>query len=162
MALADLEVVEVVGWCNLDCAGAFFRIGIVVADDRDDTADQRQHDVAADQVLELLVLRMNGDGGVAQHGLGPRGGDDDIGRTIVRIEALTLDRVAQMPEAALDLDLLDLEVGNRSEQLRVPVDQPLVLVDQAGAVQFDKHLGDRARQALVHGEPLARPVAGGP
>ena len=66
-----------------------------------------------------------------------------------------------MPEVALDLDLLHLEIGDRGQQLRVPVDQPLVLVDQAVAVELDEHLGDRARQALVHGEAFARPVAGG-
>ena len=62
---------------------------------------------------------------------------------------------------ALDLDLLHFEIGDRGQQLRVPVDQPLVLVDQALAIELDEHLEDGARQALVHGEALARPVAGG-
>ena len=77
------------------------------------------------------------------------------------IEGLALDRIAQVPEIALDLGLLHFEIGDRGQQFRVPVDQPLVLVDQAFAVQFDEHLHDRARQALVHGETFARPVAGG-
>ncbi len=77
------------------------------------------------------------------------------------IEGLAFERIAQIPEAALDLDLLHLEIGNRGQQLRIPVHQPLVLVDQPLAVQFDEHLDDRARQALVHGEAFARPVAGG-
>ncbi len=62
---------------------------------------------------------------------------------------------------ALDLDLLHLEIGDRGEQLRVPVDQALVLVDQPVVVKLDEHLEHRPRQALVHGEALARPVAGG-
>ena len=70
-----------------------------------------------------------------------------------------LDRIFDVPEMALHLDLLHLEVGDRGEQLRVPVDQPLVLVDQALVVERDEHLEDGARQALVHGEALARPVA---
>jgi hypothetical protein len=45
-----------------------------------------------------------------------------------------------VPEIALDLDLLDLEVGNRGLQLRVPVDQPLVLVDQAFLVKLTNTL----------------------
>ena len=76
------------------------------------------------------------------------------------LKVLPSQRIAQIPQAALDLDLLHLEVGNRGQQLRIPVHQPLVLVDQALAVQFDEHLDDRARQALVHREALARPVAG--
>ena len=104
---------------------------------------------------------MHRNGGVAEHRLGPRGRDDDEGRGIVGTEGLALDRIAQIPEAALDLDLLHLEIGDRGQQLRIPVHQPLVFVDQAFAVQFDEHFHDGARQALVHGEAFARPVAGG-
>ena len=103
---------------------------------------------------------MHRDRGVAEHGLRPRGGDHDEGRGIVRIEGLAFQRIAQIPQAALDLDLLHLEIGNRGQQFRIPVHQPLVLVDQPFAVQFDEHLDDGARQALVHGEAFARPVAG--
>ena len=69
VALADLEVVEVVGRRDLHRAGALLRIGIVVADDRDAAADQRQHRGLADQVLEALVVGMHRDRGVAEHGL---------------------------------------------------------------------------------------------
>ncbi len=64
-----------------------------------------------------------------------------------------------MPKLALDLDLLDLEVRNRRLQLRIPVDQPLVLVDQPGAVEIDEDLHNGLRQALVHREALAAPVS---
>ncbi len=107
-----------------------------------------------------LVLRMHRDRGVAEHGFGTRGRDHDEGRGVLGIEALALDWIAQIPQAALDLDLLHLEIGDRGEQFRVPVHQPLVLVDQAFAVQFDEHLDDGARQALVHRKAFARPVAG--
>src|SRR5581483_7878379 len=77
------------------------------------------------------------------------------------VERLSLERIAQVPEVALGFDLDHLEVGDGGEQLRVPVDQSLVLVDEAGAIKFHKNFNDGARQALVHGEALARPVAGG-
>ena len=111
--------------------------------------------------LVALVVGMHGDGGVAEHGLGPRGGDDDVGRCIVGIEGAAFERIAQMPEMALHLDLLDFEVGDGGEQLRVPIDEALVLVDEPGAVELDEHLAHGAGQPLVHGEALARPVAGG-
>ena len=107
-----------------------------------------------------FVLRMYRNGGVAEHRLGPRRRHDDKRRGIVGAESLALDRIAQIPEAALDLDLLHFEIGDRGEQFRVPVHQPLVFVDQPFAVQLDEHLHDRARQALVHREAFARPVAG--
>ncbi len=154
VASADLEVIEVVRRRDLHGAGALLGVGVVVADDRDAAADQRQDRVLADQVPEPLVLGMHRDRGVAQHRLGPRGGDDDglVG---------ALDRIADVPEMSLHLDLLHLEVGDRGEQLRVPVDQPLVLVDQALVVEIDEDLQHRARQPLVHRETLARPVARG-
>ncbi len=38
---------------------------------------------------------------------------------------LTLDRIADVPERSLDLEVLHLEVGDRGLQLRIPVHQPL-------------------------------------
>ncbi len=96
---------------------------------------------------------MHRDRGVAQHRLRARGGDRDEG------VAQSLDRILEVPEVALGLDLLHFEVGNGGEQLRVPIDQPLVLVDQPGAIERTKTLEHRLRQPLVHGEALARPVA---
>ena len=161
MAFADLEVVEVVRRRDLDRARSLLGIGVVVADDRNPAPDQRQDHMLADQVPDAFVVRMDRNGGVAEHRLGPRRRHDDERRGIVGTECLALDRIAQIPEIALDLDLLHFEIGDRGEQFRVPVDQPLVLVDQAFAVQFDEHLHDGARQSLVHREAFARPVAGG-
>jgi len=62
----------------------------------------------ADQVRVALVLGVHGHAGVAEHGLGTRGGDDDEGCGILRAEGLAFDRIAQVPEIALDLDLLQL------------------------------------------------------
>ena len=77
---------------------------------------------------------MDRDRGIAEHGLGPRGRDHDVA---VRH---ALDRVADVPEMAVDLGRLDLEVRDRGLQRAVPVDQPLVLVDQAVAIEVDEHL----------------------
>ena len=160
VTLADLEIVEVVRRRDLHRARAFLRIGIVVGDDRNPAADQRQDHMLADQMPVTVVVGMHGNAGVAEHGFGARGGDHDEARGIVGAECLALDRIAQIPERALDLDLLHFEIADRGEQFRVPVDQPLVLVDQPFAMKLDEHLDDGARQALVHGEALARPVAG--
>ncbi len=155
MALADLEVVEVVRRRDLHRARAFLGVGIFVGDNGDAAADERQDHVRADALGVALVVWMHGDGGVAKHGLGPRGGDDDVGRRILGIEAAAFERIAQMPEMAFDLDLVDLEVGDRGQELRVPIDEALVLIDEAGAIEIDEHLAHGARQTLVHGEALA-------
>ena len=117
---------------------------------------------------------MDGDGRIAQHGLGTGGGDDDVvarlelGRLAGLVEGDGMlvgdaisQRVAEVPEIALQLRLHDLKVGDGGEQLRVPVDETLVLVDQPFAVELDEDLQHRLGQAGVHGEAFARPVAGG-
>ena len=83
--------------------------------------------VLADQVLPLGIVGMHGDRGVAQHGLGPGRRDDDV-------LVAALDRILEVPQAAPDLAQFDLEVGDRRQHLGVPVDQPVVLVDQALAL----------------------------
>ena len=56
------------------------------------------------------------------------------------------------------LDLLDLEVGDRGLEVRVPVDQALAAEDQAAVVEVDEDLQHRVVEARVHGEAVAREV----
>ena len=58
--------------------------------------------------LVALVVGMHGDGGVAEHGLGPRGGDDDE-----PCRRLDLQRIAEVPEWPFTSICYDLEVGDR-------------------------------------------------
>ncbi len=134
---ADLEVVEVVAGRDLDRAGALFGIGMLVGDDRDQPVGQWQTHMLADQILVARILGMHGHGGIAQHGLGARRRHHD------EAAGLVLDRIFEMPQMALHLDALDFEIGDGGLQLGVPVDQPLVLVDQALLVQLDEHLQHR-------------------
>ena len=150
----DLEIVEVMRRGDLDRAGPLLGIGIGVGDDGDAAADQRQNRVLPDQIAIALVVGMDGDAGVAEHRLGPGGGDRDerVG---------TLEGIAEVPELALHLDVEHLEVGDGGQELGVPIDEPPVLVDQALLMKLDEDLDDGPRQPLIHGEALARPVAGG-
>ena len=66
-----------------------------------------------------------------------------------------------MPEIAVDLLLLDLEIGDGRQQLRIPVHKALVLVDQPFLVKRDEHFEHGLGQALVHGEALSAPVGRG-
>ena len=154
VAAADLEVVEVVRRRDLDRARAFLGVRILVGDDRDRPLGDRQDHVLADEGLVAVVVGVNGNGGVAEHGFGPGRRDGD------ELSVHPFDRVLEVPQLADGLALLDLQIRNRRLELGVPVDQPLVAVDQVLLVELDEHLEHRLRQALVHGETLARPVAG--
>ena len=156
VALAHLEVVEVVGRRHLDGAGARLRVRVVVGDDRDPPADQRQQHLLADQVAVAGVFGVHSHAAVAQHRFRPGSRDHDMGAV------LPLDRVAEVPELAVDLVLLHFQVRDRGVQLGIPVDQPLVAIDQPFLVEPNEDLADGSRQPFVHREALARPVGGCP
>ena len=159
MALADFVVVEIVGRGDFHAAGAEFRIAVIVGDDRDAAADQRQLDKFADQGFVAFIVRVNGDGGVAEHGFRTSGRDDQV---IVAFSGLGAigQRVFQVPQETFLVVVFHFEVGNRRVQLGVPVDQALAAVDQAVFVQAHERFFNRFREAVVHGEALAAPVHG--
>ena len=146
---ADLEVVRVVRRGHLDRAGAERRVDVLVGDDRDAPAGQRQLHGPADQVGVALVVGVHRDGGVAEHGLGPGGGDHDGVVTVA---------VADRDELAVVVAVLDLDVGQRGQAARAPVDDALGPVDQAVVEEPLEDRLDGPGQALVHREPLAGPV----
>ncbi|MNQ30860.1 hypothetical protein D3C85_442160 [compost metagenome] len=117
---------------------------------------------------------MNRDAGIAQHGFGAgRGHDDEVprlelGRLAVLVEGRRVligdavsQRIGEVPVVAVLLALLDFQVRNGGLEMRVPVHQSLVAIDQAVLMQLDEDLADGGVQALVQGEALARPVAAG-
>src|SRR4029078_7338565 len=97
--------------------------------------------------------------GVSHHVFRARRGDNDVSRRSLVLERFALQWIAQVPEVSAGLDLDHLEIGNGGEQLRVPVDQPFVLVDEPLTMKFYKNFKNGPRQALIHREALARPVA---
>ena len=155
MPFADLEIVEVMGGRNLHRARALFRIGIVIGDHRDLTAGDRMVQQLADHLRIAGVVGMNGDGGVAKQGFRSRGCDDHLTGPIGQ-------RIGEMPVKAVDLAIFDFQIGNGRLELRVPIDQALIAIDQALVVKGDKDLAHGCRKAIIQGEALARPVATGP
>ena len=155
VAAAHLEVVEVVARGYLHRAGALFRVGVVVGDDRYRPVDDGEHAGLPDKALVAAVVGVHGHRGIAEHGLRAGGGDGEV------LAFPAFDRVLEVPHLARDLALLHLQVRNRRAQPGVPVDQPLVLVDQPLPEKVDEHLAHRRRQPLVQGEALPGPVGRG-
>ena len=155
MPPADLEIVEIVCRGDLYRAAARFRISVFVGDDRDQPVDERQPHELADQSGVAHILRMHRDTGVTQHRLRAGGGDDDV------TSGFAVDRITDMPERPICFTVVDFEIGDHRVHLRVPVDEPLVAVDEAFAVERDENASYRRRQGGIHREALARPVGRG-
>ena len=153
-ALAHLEVVEVVSRRNLYRAAAQLGIGVLVRHDGNSATGNRQDHMLADGVLVALVIGMHRNRHIGEHGFGPRGRDFDEVLSVV--EGYTIrERIFEVPKTTRDCLLLDFQIGNRGLELRVPVHQPLVAIDQAVIVEVDEHLENGLGEMLVHGELLA-------
>ena len=157
VALADFIVVEIVGRGDFHAAGAELWIAVVVGDDRDAAANQRQLNEFTDQGFIAFVFRVYRNRRVAEHGFRAGGGDDQVVQAFCGLGAVS-QRVAQVPQETFLVVVFHFKVGDRRVQLGVPVDQALAAIDQAVFVQAYKGFFHRFRQAVVHGETLAAPV----
>ena len=124
MPQADLKVVGVVRRGHFDRARAEADLAVFVAHDRNLAVHDRKNAGLADQVLELLVLGVHGNAGIAHHGLGPGRCNDDVSRTV-------RERVADVPQVAGLVGVFDLRVRQRRQAVRAPVDDAASLVDEA-------------------------------
>ena len=86
-------VVGVVGRGNLDKAGTEVGVDMPILKDGDLAVDDGELDGLAHKGGLLGVLRGDGNARVAEHGLGARGGDDDVVLAVDRLGQ----RVAQVP-----------------------------------------------------------------
>src|SRR5690606_23692263 len=111
VALAHFIVIEVMGGGDLHAAGTELRIAVVVTDNRNAPANQRQLDELADQSLVTLILRFVRYGSITGHGLGAGSGYDEIvlvgsgGRAIGQ-------RITQVPQRTGLVVVLHFQIGN--------------------------------------------------
>ena len=149
-------VVGVVGRGDLDEAGAKVGVDMPILKDGNLAVDDRQHDGLAHKGGLLGVLRGDGNARVAEHGLGARGGDDDVVLAIDRLGQ----RVAQVPQVALLVLILGLVVRDGGGAVGAPVDDALAAIDQAVVVPVAEDLTHGLGVILVHGEALVVEVDG--
>ena len=150
--LADLEIGKIVGRRDLDCAAAGLGVGVLVRDDRNEPVGERQAHRFSDEVGETRIARMYGDTGIAQHGLRPGRCDGN------EPPGILCERVADVPQRTLGFAALNLEIRDHGVHHRVPVDEPLVAVNETLAIKLDKDSPYRGRETRVHREPLAAPI----
>ncbi len=152
MPQADLKVVGVVRRGHLDRAGAEADLAVLIAHDRNFAVHDGKDAGLADEVLELFILRVDRDARIAHHRLRPRGCNDDIARAVG-------ERIADIPQMAGLVDVLDLRVRQRRQAVRAPVDDAASLVNEALFIHLAERFTHGLRAALVHREPASRPVA---
>ncbi len=170
MSQADLVIGGIVGRRDFDRAGTEGRVHRLVGDDGDAPADGGQHHRLADQMPPALILRVHGDGGIAQDRLRAGGRHlDERGRalgpraaapfTLRTVPIFIQDGITDVPEMALPLVGNHLQVRDGRLATRAPVDQVRAPVDQALFVETHESSAHRVAQVLVQREALPRPIA---
>jgi hypothetical protein len=123
---AELRIVEIVRGSDLERATAKLTVHVLVSDDRNDAAYEREHGRLATQVRVAFVLGMHGHCRVAEERLRPGRGNHELGGSAVRVHyrlaALFDDLVAQVPEVALAIGRDDFEVRECRLAAAAPVD----------------------------------------
>jgi hypothetical protein len=130
-------------------------VDVVIGHDRDLAADERQHHGGAHDVAVALVVRVHRHARVAEHRLGTGGGDHDVVAAAHRLG----ERIAEVPQVAVEVLVLHLDVGKRGRAPRAPVDDALAPVDESLVVPVDEDLAHRRLVRRVHREPLVGVVA---
>ena len=148
----DLKVVRVVRRSHFDSARTKTDFAVLVAHNRNLAVHDRKNTGLADQVLELFILGVDRDAGIAHHGLGSGRRNDDVAGAVGQ-------RITDIPQMTGLVGVLDLRVRQRSQAVRAPVDDAAALVDEPLLIHLAERLAHRLRAALVHREAASRPVA---
>ena len=146
--LAHGVVVGVVGGGHLDEARAEARVDVIVGEDRDLAVHDGQDHGLAHELRLVRILGAHGNAGVAQHGLGARGGHHDVLLAVDRLGQ----RVAQVPQVPLLLAVLGLVVGDGGGAAGAPVHDALAAIDEPVVVPVAEDLANGACVVGVHGE----------
>src|SRR5439155_23423798 len=99
--------------------------------------------------------RVDGDTSVAEDGLRPGRSDGDEPARKLR------HRVANVPQRAIGLAILDLEIRNHGVHHRIPADQPFIAVNQSFAIELDEYPPDSGGEARIHRKAFAAPIRRG-
>src|SRR5215204_1659755 len=133
MPASDLEVGGVVSRSDLYGTGAKGGIHSLVGYDGDETIHDRKTYLTTDESSVPLISRMHGYGGIPEHGLGTSSGDDHNPAAVGQ-------RIAKVPQLAIDLILLHFLIGERGQAPGAPVDDVVAAIYELLLVESHKHL----------------------
>ena len=105
---------------------------IVIGDNGDFPTHDRQNQRLADQMPGCLIIRVDRNGGITEHGFRAGGCHLDIA-------ILAFDGVLDVPEEAGLLGVFDFCIRQRRGAVRAPVDDAVTAVNQSLVIEIDEH-----------------------
>ena len=124
MAQTHLKVVGVVGGGHLDTAGAKFHLGVVIGNNGNLLVHQGQNDLFAHNILVALIVGIDADTGVAQHGFRTGGGHNHLAAAVCQ-------RIADVPQMPGLVHIFHFRIRQCGDTVGAPVDNPTALINQA-------------------------------
>ena len=146
-------VVGVMAGGHLHRAGTEAQFHVLVGNDGKFSSHQRQDAGLAHEMLIALIIGMDGNAAVTQHGLRTGRGDGQVFLGI-------LDGILDVPEMTGHIFVFHFRIRQRGAAVRTPVDDTSSLIDKTLLVQIAEGLPDRFGAGAVHGEGRSGPVAG--
>ena len=143
------------GRCDLDAASAELFLHVIVGNDRDLTARKRKVKGLTHEMGIALIAGVHCYCRITEHGFWPRRGH-------LEMAIPTAERVAEMPEMAIHLFHLHLQVTHRGARSRTPIHQVFTAVDQALLMETNEGLFHRLAKTFIQREALSLPVDGIP
>ena len=129
--------------CDFHHARAKSLVDMVVCNHRNDAVAQGQLHLLANQMPITLILWIDHDSHVTQHGFRAGGRHDQTLGSLSVHQLRTINkRVANMPKVTVFFLAFHFQIRDRAHQHRVPTDQALASVNQALLVQRDERVGD--------------------
>ena len=136
MALAYLKVVWVVAGRYFNAAGAEIHVYVIVGNNGDFSAYQRQNECFAYKVSVARIIWINCNRTVTQHCF--RSGCRYLDKFIFTV----LYGIANVPEKALVLGVFNLRVGKGGHAFGAPVYNAVSAINETFIVKVDKNLFD--------------------
>ena len=151
MADADFKVVGVVGRSNFHGACTEFHIHIFICDNRNFSAYKRKSNGFANVLSISFVLRVHGYRGITKESFGSCCGKLNIATAIGK-------GIAQMPEVACLILILNFSVRNGGFAVRAPVDYSFTTVDKTFLIKLTENFSYSFAAALIKSETFSVPV----
>ena len=122
---SDFKVVRIMCRRDLHAARSEFLVYIFIRDHRDLAVRERKLKHFSDEIFVALIVRIDSHSGIAEQRLRTGGRDLD------KLSGLADDRVIDMPEKSILINVFNLGIRQRCLALRAPVDDPASAVDIA-------------------------------
>ena len=173
MGLAQLIVINIVGWCYLEATRTELNVHIAVLNNRNDTSYQWHNHFLAVEPLIFGIFGVNAHGSITHNSLGTSGGHHSIVAFSVTMNYTAMsnhfrqvglvkhvrDIIFQIIELAF---LVTIDYLLRREHglcLGIPVDHTKTSVNKSLAIEINKNLEHAFGTSFIHSESRAIPIA---